>query len=85
MSVFIQHGPPEITITSDASVSWGCGAWYNTKWFHLQWEGQIHSTHISVKELMPIIIAAVIWGPYFHGKRVLSNCDNSAVVTILYK
>ena len=82
-SLFIPHGPADVTITSDASGSWGCGAWYGTRWFQLKWEGQIQSASITVKELLPIIIASVIWGPHFSGKRVLSNCDNSAVVTIL--
>ena len=51
--------------------------------FQLKWEGQMQSAHITVKELVPITIASVIGGSHFHGKRVLSKCDNSAVVTIL--
>ena len=82
-SLFIPQGPPKITIISDASGAWGCGAWYDSRWFQLKWEGHIQSAHITVKELVPIIIASVIWGPHFHGKRVLSNCENSAMVTIL--
>ena len=34
--------------------------------------------HISVKELVPIVIAIHICGHQFVGKTVLSNCDNSA-------
>lgn len=48
-SVIIPQGPPSITITSDASGSWGCGAWYESKWFSLEWEDVIHDKHITVK------------------------------------
>ena len=79
-SIIISQGPPGITITSDASGSWGCGASYESKWFSLEWEDDICNKHITVKELIPNIIAAVVWGHHFRGTQVLSNCDNTAVV-----
>ena len=30
---------PEVSITADASGTWGCGAYYNTHWFQLPWNG----------------------------------------------
>ena len=39
--------------------------------------------HISVKELIPIIIAAIVWGHTLNRKQVLCNCDNSAVVAVI--
>ena len=82
-SVIISQGSPGITITSDASGSWGCGAWYESKWFSLEWQDDIRDKNITVKELIPIIIAAVSWGHLFRGMQVVSNCDNMAVVSLL--
>lgn len=69
------------TITSDASGKWGCGA-YSPKgeWFQLKlptsWEG----IHITVKELLPIVISVALWGEHWQGKSVKCWCDNAAVV-----
>lgn len=82
-AIIIPKGPPDATITSDASGTWGCGAWYGHKWFQLKWPDNMQSKNIAVKELIPIIIATLVWGPDLSGKRVLSSCDNSAVVSVL--
>lgn len=82
-AIIIPKGPPDATITSDASGSWGCGAWYGSKWFQLQWPDNMRSKNIAVKELIPIIIATLVWGPDFAGKRLLASCDNAAVVSVL--
>ena len=68
---------------SDASGIWGCGAWCQQRWFQQQWVEFIQKKHIAVKELLPVIIASLIWGPQLAGIRILSNCDNSAVVSVL--
>jgi len=36
--------------------------------------------HIAAKELIPIIIGAVVWGKTWKGSKV---CDNSAVVAVV--
>ena len=71
-----------VVLTSDASGSWGCGAWCGSTWFQLQWEKQLVSKQIAVKELLPIIIAA-IWGHSWDGQQVIGRCDNAAVVAII--
>ena len=38
---------------------------------------------IAVKELLPVIIAAAIWGPEWAGKWIVLNCDNQAVVAVI--
>ena len=73
----------QVALISDASGSWGCGAWCSTKWFQLQWDQHASPLQIAVKELIPIILAAAIWGQSWQGQRVTSHCDNMAVVTIL--
>ena len=72
-----------VLITSDASGSWGCGAWYATHWFQLAWDHLTQLWDISAKELVPILITAVIWGHEWKGKQVVAQCDNSAVVAVI--
>ena len=36
-----------------------------------------------MKELVPIVAAATIWGPLWSGSHVLFHCDNEAVITVL--
>ena len=47
---------PDLVMTSDASGSWGCGAFFGKQWFMLQWPAGMESTHITTKELIPIVI-----------------------------
>ena len=42
-------------------------------------------THITVKELVPIVLAAAVWGSDWRGRNVMSYCNNAAVVAILNK
>ena len=82
-SLIIHPGSKEATITSDASGHWGCGAWHGREWFQLQWNKQSEQFHIAAKELIPILIAAIIWGKHWKGHRVTAFCDNMAVVSVL--
>ena len=72
-----------ITITFGASGSWGCGEWSGSAWFQLQWDQPTSLKQIATKELIPIIIAAVVWGHTWTGNQVQSLCDNEAVVTVI--
>ncbi len=82
-SLLVSKESPQTTLTSDASGQWGCGAWHNTQWFQLARDQRTQDWHIAAKELIPIVIAAVIWGEQLKGKRVLAQCDNTAVVAVL--
>ena len=69
---------------SDASGSWGCGAYTSTgEWFQLRWLPSWESIHIMVKELLPIAVAAAIWGKQWEGRSVRCRCDNAATVAII--
>ena len=73
-----------VILTSDASGSWGCGAYLSTgAWFQLEWPKSWASTHITVKELLPIVLAVAMWGNKWQGKTVRCQCDNAAVVAML--
>ena len=70
-------------LTSDASGSWGCGVMVGHHWFMVPWAGAISLAHITVKELAPIVIAALVWGQNWRGRLILARCDNSATVAIV--
>ncbi len=74
---------PDVVLTSDASGSWGCGAYSQAAWFQYQWSAATTEYHITAKELLPIVIAAAIWGKAWAGKSILCRCDNEAVVYII--
>ncbi len=70
---------------SDASGSWGCGAAWETSWFQLDWESWkgVKDWSIMPKEMLPIVIAAAVWGPQWKGITVRVRCDNMAVVATI--
>ena len=84
MSALSKH-PPEVMVTSDASGHWGCGAVCDTshQWFSVKWGECWTHIHITIKELLPIVVASAIWGKEWTGKQVLFRCDNAAVVAII--
>ena len=73
-----------VTMTSDASGSWGCGAFSDRdEWFQLPWPEEWLPIHITVKELLPIVLASAMWGQQWIGESVLAFTDNAAVVAII--
>ena len=74
---------PQVQCTSDASSSWGCGAWHNSHWFQLKWPQHTATWSIAAKELLPILLAAGTWGKNWKGALVLFQRDNQAVVAVL--
>ncbi len=75
--------PLGAVVTSDASRVWGCGAYFDGRWFSLPWSPRYRDCHITVKELAPIVIAAIVWQVEWRNKSVLAHCDNSAEVAIV--
>ncbi len=76
---------PSTMLVSDASGWWGCGAYWGFRWFQLPLAGQTEQWHITAKELVPIVIATVLWGKEWRVRTVLARCDNTAVVIIIGK
>lgn len=74
-----------VSVVSDASGKWGCGAFIPTskEWFQFQWPTAWHQANIASKELFPIVVSAAIWGRYWARSTVLFVCDNLAVVQAL--
>ena len=74
---------PDFSITSDAAGSIGFAAINKSEWFAGKWPTGTGSLNIAIKELVPIVIAASIWGHKWERKRILFRCDNAAVVALL--
>ena len=79
----ITHLPPNQSITSDASGTWGCATPWDTCWFALTWEGTWKDVHTTMKELLPIVLGCAICGKYWKGQRLVCHCDNADVVAII--
>lgn len=82
MQVIDQTYTPDVTMFSDASGNWGCGAIWNRHWLQWEWEGLWSDQQITIKELVPIVAACAIWGSAWQDKQVFM-CDNMAVVQVI--
>ena len=74
---------PDHEFWSDASGTWGAGAFWKSEWFQIQWHSSLHEEQIAIKELAPVLIACALWGNQWHGTTVRVNCDNEAVVAVI--
>ena len=71
---------------SDASGTWGCGAFSSQgEWFQLEWPDSWRELHITIQELLPIVLSVALWGGQWHDSTVRCRCDNAAVVAIVNK
>ena len=81
---FLQISPPTVHVYSDASGAFGCGAFsIAAGWFQLQWPESWQEVAIAVKEMLPVVVAAALWGHGWSGMHVALHVDNMAVVSIL--
>jgi len=74
---------PHHHLYSDASGGFGCGALWGTQWFQFKWPQSYAEVTIAPKELVPIVMACMIWGSCWQGKVVHVHSDNEAVVSVL--
>ena len=71
-------------VFSDASGTYGCEAFVDDlEWFQIKWPEGWEKTDIAVKELVPVVAAAALWGHCWAGKHIRFHSDNMAVVAIL--
>ena len=68
---------------TDASGTFGCGAWWEKQWFQFPWPQEMRGQSIAQKELLPILMACVIWGNRWAKGSVVAHCDNQAVVAVV--
>ena len=73
ISLLTSLGKREVseTVISDASGRWGCGAFWERRWFQLSWEDTdiADNTNIATKELIPVVMAAAMWERHWEGSR----------------
>ena len=60
MLACISKAQPFSTLWSDASGTWGCGAVCDDQWIQIKWPESWASVHITVKELLPIVVACAV-------------------------
>ena len=66
---------PDAIFRSD-SCSTGCGGFWNDFYFHTKFPDFIlnQNFHISVLEMLAIVVSLKLWGSYFKGKRIVIFC-----------
>lgn len=92
VSLLQEFGPRQIShqFVSDASGSFGCGALWEFRWLQLQWPQscredfvQLTEASITLKELLPVVIACAVWGREWQNSSVLVHCDNVGAVSLI--
>ena len=61
VALFPPPPAPTVEFASDASGSWGCGAWCGEQWWQWQWPMEC-SRGIAFKELFAVVVSAAVWG-----------------------
>ena len=83
-SLIVKDDWPSVSVYTDASGTFGCGdVCSNGRWFQIEWPPDWAHIDISVKEMVPIVCAAAIWGQYWIRHRITFYSDNAAVVAVL--
>ena len=65
---------PTVEFASDASGSWGCGAWCGERWWQLRWP-QGRESKISFKELFAVVVLLAVWGRGWRGQQGPNLCQ----------
>jgi hypothetical protein len=79
----------DMELFTDAS-RMGFAGYFQGKWFSEHWPNNVSLTSdsdisMTFCELYPIVVAAILWGHSWSGKRVLFYCDNSGTVHTINK
>ena len=78
---------PQVTCFTDASGSWGCGAVVTSdihpRWCQLEWPHSWSAYHIACKEMVPVLLAAALWGCCWYQRRLVVHSDNTAAVSAI--
>ena len=83
---FVDQQPTDaadLELYTDASSTHGCGAYFQERWFHYDWQPhQQLSEQVSIQwqELFAIVAAALTWGHTWWQKRIRFYCDNLTIV-----
>ena len=80
----------DIELFTDASGSYGYGAFYQGKWFSVPWPVDLPKVgeddmSIAFMELVPIVTAVNIWSQTWCRKRICFHSDNQSTINIIKK
>ena len=80
----------QVQFATDASGNVGCGAVCLPWWLQLKWSeypcsmaAQRNEDSITLCELLPIVFACAVWGPYWSDHSVIVHCDNTGAVAVV--
>lgn len=81
---FENWSKPDAIFSSDSSLT-ACGGFWNGCYFHAEFPENIieQNFHISVLEILSIIICLKLWGKNFRGQRIVVYCDCQSVCQII--
>ena len=93
VSFFLDNTPTlaaDFELYTDAAATVGFGGYFQGRWFQGKWPVELpilsnKQLSMALLELYPIVIAAVLWGKEWKGKRIKFHCDNMATVQIITK
>lgn len=75
---------------TDASGRFGCGALWGMQWLQMEWPTSyvercrsLREASITLKELLPVVLACAVWGKQWADSMVLLHCDNEGVVAVV--
>ncbi|XP_049331184.1 uncharacterized protein LOC125799168 [Astyanax mexicanus] len=83
--------PVDIHLFTDAAPSTGFGGFYDGRWFASQWPAEFFQLpsdlrdSSALRELYPIIVAALLWGHEWTRRVIFTHSDNLAVVNAINK
>ncbi|KAL2081723.1 hypothetical protein ACEWY4_023576 [Coilia grayii] len=82
--------PEDLQLYTDAAPSVGFGGYFAGQWFASAWPRKMlhlppSAASSAVYEVYPVVVAALLWGSSWSGKRVLIYCDNEAAVFAINK
>ena len=68
---------PDLELFTNASGRLGFGIYFQGHWLNGSWPSNLSDCSIQWKELYPIALACLLWGPLWRGKKLLFHCDQS--------
>ena len=71
-------------VFTDSSESGGA-AHHQDHWFMLHWPAPMIQTpdaSMTWLELIPVVVALLVWGAAWHGHRIRLHCDNMGVIAV---
>ena len=84
-SIILSSHQALLPCISDASGMFGCGALNLSlmSWFQLQWLTAWADTGIEARELVPVVVAAVLWGPHWAERNICFHSDNEVIISFI--